>query len=228
MMFKLSNITFFVLIMGYATLHCQVGKTESREAYMQRVQQKEYEKYGLTEDKLNKLNEIGIDLQNGKASSREMIMAAYTDAVVVVKIVEILGWPGPAEQLFHTRVKACIQEVLKGKAIVGDTIELLQESGPLTGLEKANRVAVSTDVSFYIGEESIIYLRRMSKDNYLTSECNKKGFDLGNFESDSTHFYVGEGSKVLIEDGKCVINGKTIDVSQFKSDIKKVAAVLEK
>jgi hypothetical protein len=209
-------------------LHCQNNNSESREAYIQRMQQKEYDKYGLTEEKLNKLNEIGIDLRHGKAASPEMIMSIYTDAVVVVKIVAILDWPGPVEQLFHTKIKACIQEVLKGKAIVGDTIELLQESGPIVGSGEADRVAVSTDVGFYIGEESIIFLRRLNKVSFLTSSGNRRGFDLGNFESDSTRFYVGQNSKVVIKNGKCLIGGKTIDVSQFKSDIKKIAAKLEK
>jgi hypothetical protein len=219
-------IIFVVLMMGYITLHCQDNKSESREAYIQRMQQKEYDKYGLTEEKLNKLNEIGIDLRHGKATSPEMIMSAYTDAIVIVKIVAILDWPGPKDQLFHTKVRACIQEVLKGKAIVGDTIEILQESGPIVGSGEPYNVAVSSDAGFYLGEESIIFLRRMNKDNYLTCSVNKRGFDLGNFEADSTRFYVDEHSKFLIKNGKCLIGRKTLDVSKFKSDIKNVTAAL--
>ena len=53
-----------------------------------------------------------------------------------MKIVAILDLPGPVEQLFHSKERACIQEVLKGKAIVGDTIELLEMSGPITKFRK--------------------------------------------------------------------------------------------
>jgi hypothetical protein len=225
---KMFILVFVVLTMGYVTLHCQDNKSETREVYIQRMQKNEFDKYKLTEKKLNRLKEIGIDLRSNKAASLEIIRSIYTDAVVVVKIIAILDWPGPAEQLFHTKIKACIQEVLKGKAVVGDTIELLQKSGPLVGSGEANRIAVSTDVGFCMGEESIIYLRRMNKDSFLTSSGNRKGFDLGNFESDSTRFYVSRGSKIIIKNGKCLIGGKTVDASQFKSDIKKIDVELKK
>ena len=112
-------------------------------------------------------------------------MSAFTDAVVVVKIVAILDWPGPVEQLFHTKERACIQEVLKGKAIVGDTIELLEKSGPITGSGEADHIAVSTDGGVGLGEEAIVFLENKNKTSYLTSGHNKKSFDLGNFRSDS-------------------------------------------
>jgi hypothetical protein len=62
----------------------------------------------------------------------------------------------------------------------------------------------------------------------LTSGHNKKRFEIGNFQSDSTRFYVGVGSSVVIQNGKVSFRGQTIDVSQFKSNIKKAATILEK
>jgi hypothetical protein len=220
-----------MMVAGYTTLYCQNDTIIAKRA-LQRERakvslQRELDQFGLTEERITKLNEIGVDLRNGKAESPEMIASAYTDAVVVVKIVAILDWPGPVEQLFHSKERACIQEVLKGKAIVGDTIELLGMSGPITGSTKGDHISVSTDGGVGLGEEAIIFLRRMNKDTYLT-RGHKRNFELGNFQSDSTRFYGGVNSIVLIQNGKVSFRGQSIDVSQFKSNIKKVAAILEK
>jgi hypothetical protein len=223
---KMYTIIFIMLMMGYATLHCQKDTTETREAYRKRVHQEELDKFGLTEKKLDKLNEIGVDLRHGKVKSHEMAKAACSDAVVVVTIIGISDWPGPKEQLFHSKVKARIQEVLKGKAIVGDTVELLEESGRVSDSTEY-RMVVSEEAYFKYGEEYIIFLRRMNKDTYLTSPFNRKSFDRGNFGSDSTRFYVGGGSSIPIQNGKIYVSGLLQDVTQLKGDIKKVASVLE-
>jgi hypothetical protein len=221
------TIITVILLMAPIASRCQNNDSESREAYKQRKQKEECDKYILTEDKINRLLEIGIDLRQGKGASPEILRSIFTDAVVVVRIVAVLDWPGPREQLFHTRVKASIKEVLKGKAIIGDTIEILQKSGPITDSGEADHIAYSTDCGFYVGEETIVLLRKMNKISNLKSKYNKKGYDLGNYEYDSTRFYVNQSLNIAIGNGKCMIDGKMTDVSQFKSDLKKIVSKLE-
>lgn len=223
---KVYYIIMIVLMGGYASALCQIKKSESREAYQKRLHQEELDKYDLNESKLDNLSRIGVDLRIGKLKSREMARAAYSDAVVVAKITGIIGWPGSREQLFHSKVTVRIEEVLKGKAIVGKTIELFEESGPLTD---STKIIVSDEPSFDNGGEYILYLRRMNKDRYLTSPFHKNSFESGHFDSDSVHFYIGAHSSVPIQNGKVFLDftRSPEDVAQLKADIKQVATAVE-
>ncbi|MDD8018266.1 MAG: hypothetical protein PHP42_07820 [Bacteroidota bacterium] len=191
---------------------------------------KEFQKLGLTEEKLSKLKGIGIDvredLYHGKAAN-EKLDAAMHDLIIIGKVLSIVDMPNLKSVPFHSKVNIQILEVLKGLKPQTDTIQLLREDGPITDSSPAVRVEVVPSAKFVLGETAVYFLSNIYNDSFLTSRY-KSYFSNKSAELPRQAYWVRPQSKHQIINSNVKYHERDIPLIEFVSEIKKVAQILDK
>ena len=86
----------------------------------------------ITEEKLAKLKEQGLDLRGHLSHSYdpdERVDAAMSDLVFIGKVLSIQDTRSSKSEPFHSKVNVQIIDLLKSPKQQNDTIQLLRESG---------------------------------------------------------------------------------------------------
>lgn len=187
----------------------------------------------ITEEKLSKLKEIGLDLRGHLSQSYdadERVDAAMSDLVFIGKVLSIQDMPCAESEPFHSKVNVQIIDLLKGPRQQNDTIQLLIQSGPIT--TKVNKKGhylirdVTTDACFKIGKTYSLFAERTYNDPYLTT-VYKDYFLKRKSAKMSPEYWVRGTDNYEIINSFVNYNGYYIPIDSFKVEIKKIADIVD-
>jgi hypothetical protein len=183
----------------------------------------------ITEDKLTKLKQMGIDLyghlSRGEAPD-ERVDAAMVDMVIIGKVISIVDTPGLSSEPFHSKVNVEVVDILKGPNSQETTIELLRQSGPITDHGTPLNALYTNEPKYSIGETSVFFLSNIYHNPYLTTRYSSF-FSKKQLNPKNPVYWVHSQSKLEIIGSNVSYYGRTISLEAFKSRIKSVSHIMD-
>jgi hypothetical protein len=230
-------VTLSFVALQYNILNCQQQNSVGKKAFLEKREaafQEKKDQYGLTKEKEDGLYAIGIDLrqyQSIKSYPNEVEATIFSDGVVRVKIIGIIDWPGPKEQVYHTKIKALVLESFKGATKVGDTITLLKIGGTvidpkIAGGAPLQEIVTDGDEKYAVDDEYVVFLNRIARDGYAQGEAKMTGGNLDKYQNDNKCFSAFSSKWAFINKGQVTFRGITSDIDQFEANIQKITKII--
>ena len=191
------------------------------------IMNNEFERLGIKQTHLNKLEQIGVNLREYKYYNGiydERIDAALKEFVIIGKVLNIVDVPGEKAKPYHSKVNIQILEVLKGRS-QSDTIQLLREDGPITDGPPGAYLTVTHSANFSAGETSVFFLNNIYNDPYFTSRY-KSSLSKGASDIPNPTYWVRPIHKHQIVDSIVNYHGRMIPLAAFKSNVEKIVQIL--
>ena len=156
--------------------------------------------------------------QLNKFNHDATLQADISDLVVFGTVIDIKETPAPKSEMFHSKIIIHINKILKGKANFNNLV-IDQQSGPLSDVKNADIIS-SIEPRFKIGENVVLFLKKITKNNYTNSNFVKHNFK--SFEGkkslselpDSV-FWIGTNSKFSIKNDTVYYFEKRIKKGNF-------------
>lgn len=229
---KVVRICFLLIIawMFVYTQQKQKSTSFDKKVALDSLLNKKFESLGITESKLLKLKQIGINLRDIAHQKLEIdderIDAVTQDLVIIGKVLNIVDFPGTTLMPYHSKVNVLIIEVLKGAKPQHDTIQLVRENGPITdGSLKGSQLIVTNTTNFSIGETSVFFLTNVFTDPYFNSRY-KSFFINHSTELPNPSYYVRPNHKHEVIGSMVQYHKRSIPLEKFKSNVKKINKLL--
>ncbi len=125
--------------------------------------------HGITREMSQRMKEKGLNLRDElryRTKPFEVVNVFVFDVVVVGKVKRMIDLPAPRTDPFHSKAVVEVSQVLKGLSPDTKEIEVLRESGPLTG-EGDVRLRTSLEASLVVGEEAVFFLEKIGTATYI-------------------------------------------------------------
>lgn len=188
-----------------------------------------FHQYGITEEKLRKLKQLGLDLRgvlSGVSNWDQRAMVAITDVVIIGRVLRITDMPGPSSAPFHSAAEVLILEKLKGPVMTADTIHLLRISGPVTDMERDAEVFTAEDANVAVGEIAVFSILNIEHDQFITA-ISRGYFSQPNHNLPNPSYWIAVRRKHEIRDSIVQFNDRKMPLIQFENEVRDLSKVLD-
>jgi hypothetical protein len=180
-----------------------------------------------------KLKIINVDIRSYFANHEkrdEQCQAVLYDLVIFGKVINIVDLPGPESEMFHTKVDIQIFDVLRGPKQQGDTLQIMQQGGPIiSDIHPGERMTLSLEPRFTIGDLSVFFLINVqdAPDDIYLKHIHKSNFSQLLLKYPKPVYWASGQNKHDIINSYVNYFGRYIPIEQFISKIKQVAQIVD-
>lgn len=192
------------------------------------VVNRRFVRLNITDHKLAELKNIGLDLRDELLHSRSpnvMVDAAMLPVVFIGRVLSIVNTPCSRSDPFHSEVNVLVIDLLKGPRQLGDTLQLLRQSGIAIIDGSPRKIFYSNDPQFTVGDTALFFLDEIDHDPYLTASY-KKYFSNRKAIDAPPRYWVRAANKHSIFDSHVNYYGSNLPIDSITTRIRKVARIL--